>query len=212
MKTLILLPTVLVAALMPMTLSSDDVAADTSAAGIVNAPASGGVETKPWFVDSGHSICVFACKHADAAWFYGTFDRVEGVVSLDPADLGSSSVSLTIPIDSLDSNNKDRDGHLMSPDFFNAKENPEMTFKSKKIVADGNNLTVTGDLSMAGVTQTLTIPVEWTGDGEFRGKRRGYLAQFSVKRSDFGMNYGVAKKTLGDEVRLTISLELIQAK
>ena len=207
MKTLILLPTVLVAALMPMTLASDNVAAD-----IVNAPASGAVETKPWFVDSGHSICVFACKHADAAWFYGTFDRVEGVVSLDPADLGSSSVSLTIPIDSLDSNNKDRDGHLMSPDFFNAKENPEMTFNSTKIVADGNNLTVTGDLSMAGVTRSMTIPVEWTGDGEFRGKRRGYLAQFSVNRSDFDMNYGVAKKTLGDEVRLTISLELIQAK
>ena len=65
---------------------------------------------------------------------------------------------------------------------------------------------------MAGVTRSMTIPVEWTGDGEFRGKRRGYLAQFSVNRSDFDMNYGVAKKTLGDEVRLTISLELIQAK
>ena len=207
MKTLILLPAVLVAALMPMALAGDNAGADP-----VNAPANGARDTKPWFVDSGHSICVFACKHAEAAWFYGTFDRVEGVVTLDPADLGSSSVSLTIPIDSLDSNNKDRDGHLKSPDFFNAKENPEMTFKSETIVADGNNLTVTGDLSMAGVTRTMTIPVEWTGDGEFRGKRRGYLAQFSVKRSDFGMNYGIAKKTLGDEVRLTISLELIQAK
>lgn len=204
MKTLMLLPTVLVAALMPMALAGDDARADP-----VNARTG---DIKPWFVDSGHSICVFACKHAGAAWFYGTFDRVEGVVTLDPADLGSSSVSLTIPIDSLDSNNKDRDGHLKSPDFFNAKENPEMTFKSSKIVADGNNLTVTGDLSMAGVTRTMTIPVEWTGDGEFRGKRRGYLAQFSVMRSDFGMNYGIAKKTLGDEVRLTISLELIQAK
>ena len=207
MKTLTLLPTVLVAALVPMTLSGENFAADPAKVATNDA-----VDTKPWFVDTGHSICVFACKHADAAWFYGTFDRVEGALKLDPADLGSSSVSLTIPIDSLDSNNKDRDGHLMSPDFFNAKENPEMTFNSTKIVADGNNLTVTGDLSMAGVTRSMTIPVEWTGDGEFRGKRRGYLAQFSVNRSDFDMNYGVAKKTLGDEVRLTISLELIQAK
>ena len=65
---------------------------------------------------------------------------------------------------------------------------------------------------MAGETQSVTIPVKWTGDGEFRGKRRGYLAEFSVMRSKFGMNYGLAKNVLSDEVRLTISLELVQAQ
>ena len=202
MKTLLLLPTLLIAALTPFAATSDAPARGT--------PSS--VDAHEWDVDSGHSICIFACKHANAAWFYGTFDRVEGKLTLDLDDLKASSVALSIPVESLDSNNEQRDGHLKSPDFFNAKENPEMTFNSTKIVKDGDDLEVTGELSMAGATQTITIPVQWTGDGEMRGKRRGYLAEFSVKRSDFGMNYGIAKKALSDEVKLTISLELVQAK
>ena len=200
MKTLLLLPTLLVAAYLPMA-NGTDAPEHAAAAG-----------PHDWTVDGGHSSCVFACKHAGAAWFMGTFDRVAGKVSLDPAAPQKGNVELTIPVEGLDSNNEQRDGHLKSPDFFNAKENPEITFKSTSIQADGKNLSVTGDLSMAGETQSVTIPVEWTGDGEFRGKRRGYMAVFAVKRSAFGMNYGVAKKVLSDEVRLTISLELVQAQ
>lgn len=200
MKTLLLLPTLLVAAYLPMA-SGTDAPKHAAAVG-----------PHDWTVDGGHSSCVFACKHAGAAWFMGTFDRVEGKVSLDPAAPQKGSVELTIPVEGLDSNNEQRDGHLKSPDFFNAKENPDITFQSTSIKADGKNLSVTGDLSMAGETQSVTIPVEWTGDGEFRGKRRGYMAEFAVKRSAFGMNYGVAQKVLSDEVRLTISLELVQAQ
>ena len=203
MKTLLLLPALLVAAAAPMmtTTTSPGIAADLRAAG-----------PNDWTVDAGHSGCVFSCKHANAAWFLGTFDRVEGKVTLDPSAPQKGSVELTIPVEGLDSNNEQRDGHLKSPDFFNAKENPEITFKSTTIKASGKDLEVTGELSMAGETQAITIPVKWTGDGEFRGKRRGYLAEFSVMRSKFGMNYGVAKNVLSDEVRLTISLELVQAQ
>lgn len=197
MKSLLLLPAVLVAVSLPMATSVD------------LPPAMG---ANDWVVDSGHSGCVFQCKHANAAWFLGTFDRVAGKVTLDEKAPQNSSVELTIDVESIDSNSEQRDGHLKSPDFFNAKENPEITFKSTKIAADGNNLKVTGNLSMAGKTKSITIPVEWTGDGEFRGKRRGYMASFAVKRSEFGMNYGVAKNVLSDEVKLMISLELTQAK
>ena len=202
MKTLLLFPALLVAAYVPMATAPQPV--DPAAA-----QAAG---PHDWTVDGGHSSCVFACKHANAAWFMGTFDRVEGKVTIDPAAPQSGSVELTIPVEGLDSNNEQRDGHLKSPDFFNAKENPEITFRSTAIQANGKDLEVTGDLSMAGETKSVTIPVKWTGDGEFRGKRRGYMAEFSVQRTKFGMNYGVAKNVLSDEVRLTISLELVQAQ
>ncbi|MFN3241965.1 MAG: YceI family protein [Planctomycetota bacterium] len=197
MKSLLLLPALLVAVSLPMTTS-------------VDLPETMGAND--WVVDSGHSGCVFQCQHAGAAWFLGTFDRVAGKVTLDPKAPQDGSVSLTIDVESIDTNDAKRDGHLKSPDFFNAKENPEITFRSTKIAADGKHLKVTGDLSMAGETKSITIPVKWTGDGEFHGKRRGYLAEFAVKRSAFGMNYGVAQNVLSDDVKLMVSLELTQAK
>lgn len=197
MKSLLLLPAVLIAVSLPMT---DSV--------VVDQP----LGPNDWAVDSGHSGCVFRVKHANASWFLGTFDKVGGKVTLDANAPEKGSVELTIETESIDSNDKQRDGHLMSPDFFNAKENPEITFKSTKIVAKGKDLQVTGDLTMAGKKKSITIPVEYSGEGEFRGKRRGYMTTFMIKRSDFGMTYGVKQNTLGDDVHLTVSLELVQPK
>lgn len=197
MKSLLLLPAILVAVAMPI--------------------AEPAVPIQPlgehdWMVDAGHSSCVFRVKHANASWFMGTFDKVEGKATLDASALEKGSVELTIATESIDSNNKQRDGHLMSPDFFNGKENPEITFKSTKIKATGKDLEVTGDLSMAGKTKSITILAEFVGEGESRGIRRGYITTFAIKRSDFGMTYGVQKNALGDDVHLMVSLELVQPK
>jgi polyisoprenoid-binding protein YceI len=197
MKILLLLPAILVAVAMPMVEP------------VVPVQPLG---EHDWMVDAGHSSCVFRVKHANASWFMGTFDKVEGKATLDASALEKGSVELTIATESIDSNNKQRDGHLMSPDFFNAKENPEITFKSTKIKATGKNLEVTGDLSLAGKTKSITIPVEFVGEGESRGIRRGYITTFAIKRSDFGMTYGVQKNALGDDVHLMVSLELVQPK
>jgi polyisoprenoid-binding protein YceI len=165
-----------------------------------------------WTVDKVHSSVVFKVKHANAAWFKGTFDEVEGTVTLDPAAPESGKVTLRIPVDSIDSNDKKRDEHLKNPDFFNSKENPDITFKSTKIAKDGDKLAVTGELAMAGKKKEVTIPVEKVGEGEFHGKRVGFSSTFTIKRSEFGMNYGIAQNALGDEVTLMIDLELLQAK
>ena len=69
-----------------------------------------------------------------------------------------------------------------------------------------------GTLSLHGVERPLTVRAHYTGTGQFRGQRWGYEAKFTVKRSDFGMNYGIAQKVLGDEVDVTVSLELVAAK
>ncbi len=165
-----------------------------------------------WTVDPVHSSVVFRVKHAGAAWFKGTFDVINGSVTLDPREPEAGSVTLTIPVASIDTNDAKRDTHLKSGDFFSAAENPEITFTSTSIAKKGDALAVTGELAMAGGKKQITIPVEKTGEGEFHGKRVGYGTMFTVKRSDFGMTWGVADESLGDEVTLTIDVELVQAK
>jgi polyisoprenoid-binding protein YceI len=163
-----------------------------------------------WTVDTVHSGVAFRIKHANASWFMGMFEVVKGNVTLDPKAPETGSVQLTIPVDSIDTNDKKRDEHLRGPDFFNAKENPEITFKSTKIAKKGEMLQVTGDLSIHGKTKATTIDVEHIGDAEMFGKRRGYSTKFTIKRSDFDMHYGTENKSLGDEVTLMIDLELVQ--
>ncbi|MCB9876886.1 MAG: YceI family protein [Planctomycetes bacterium] len=165
-----------------------------------------------WVVDPVHSSVVFQVKHANASWFFGTFDKIEGAVTLDEAAPEKGSVTLTIPVDSVDTNDQKRDGHLKGPDFFNSAENPDITFTSTKIGKKGDKLAVTGDLSMAGHTKSITMTVDKVGEGEFYGARKGYLAMFTIKRSDFGMTYGVDKNVLGDEVSLHVGLELVKGK
>jgi polyisoprenoid-binding protein YceI len=165
-----------------------------------------------WSVDAGHSSVVFKVRHANAAWFKGSFDVIQGVVTLDAKTAEPASVQLTIPVASVDSNDQKRDDHLKAPDFFNAKENPEITFASTRIAKAGDGFAVTGTLAMAGKQQAITIPVEKVGEGEFYGRRIGYTSTFTIKRSDFGMTYGVDKNVLGDEVTLMIDLELVAAK
>lgn len=172
-------------------------------------PAGAAVGQQAWKVDAVHSSVVFKVKHASASWFKGTFDAVDGAMTLDPSKPEAGSVQLTIPVDSVDTNDEKRDAHLEGPDFFNGKENPEITFRSTKIEAQGDTLEVTGELAMAGHTKTITMPVQKVGEGEFHGKRVGYSTTFVIKRSDFGMTYG-EEKVLGDEVTLMIDLELVQ--
>ena len=101
------------------------------------------------------------------------------------------------------------DRTIMSPQFFNAKENPEVTFKSTGGEKTGENTwEITGDLSMHGVTRPITANLELTGvAGNPVQKKAGFEAIFTVKRSDFDMNWGVKNKALGDEVRLVIGIE-----
>lgn len=165
-----------------------------------------------WVVDPVHSSVVFKVKHANAAWFKGTFDEIAGTVSLDPTKPEAGSVKLAIPVASVDTNDQKRDDHLKAADFFNYKENPDITFTSTKIAAKGDALAVTGELSMAGKTKPITIDVAKVGEGEFYGKRVGYTTTFTIQRSDFGMTYGVENNALGDAITLMVDLELIQPK
>jgi polyisoprenoid-binding protein YceI len=154
-------------------------------------------------VDPVHSATVFRIKHANASFFWGRFNEQSGTFALDEADPAKSSFDITINADSVDTNNEKRTAHVKSPDFFNSKQYPAITFKSTKVEkGDGDTLKVTGDLSFHGVTKPVTVSVELTGKGELpKGMvRAGIEATFTVKMSDFGIK-GMPG-ALSDEVKI----------
>ena len=155
-------------------------------------------------VDATHSSVLFKVKHQKVCWFYGRFNKIQGSISLDG---DKSSVAITIDATSADTGNEGRDRHLLGPDFFNTKQFPEIKFESSSVsVSEDGDLDIKGKLTICGVTKELTAVAEKTGEGKARGKPIvGYHSVITIKRSDFGMNYG--KGGIGDDVQVTLSLE-----
>lgn len=158
-------------------------------------------------VDSVHSTSVFRIKHANTSYFWGSFHEPGGSFAIDPADVTKSTFTIELPVNKVSSGNPQRDAHLKSPDFFNAKQYPTITFKSKSVKKGEaeNMLEVSGDLTMHGVTKPVKADVEMTGSGEFRGTQRvGIEATMVVKMSDFEIKGGGGG--LSDEVKVIVSL------
>jgi polyisoprenoid-binding protein YceI len=162
--------------------------------------------------DPVHSTSVFRIKHANAAYFWGRFNDPMGTFTIDAADPTKSTFEVELTADKIDTNNDKRNAHLKSPDFFNAKQYPKITFKNTSVKkGQGDNmLDVTGDLTMHGVTKPITVQVELTGKGEFPPKvqRAGVEANFVVKTGDFEIK-GMPG-ALSDEVKVVVSLEGIK--
>ncbi len=163
-------------------------------------------------VDDVHSMALFRVQHMGAGRFWGLFNDVSGTVQYSPEK--SLSLSISIQTESVDSNNDQLDRHLKSPDFFNSVEFPQMTFVSisAKHIENGR-FEVVGDLTIRGVKKRVTVPIECSSISKLGGATRaGFEASFEIKRSDFGVSYGVEKKSLGDETRIIVSIEGIEPK
>ena len=166
------------------------------------------VKADDYTIDAAHSGVSFQISHLDLSYVHGRFNEFSGSFAIETADPTKSSFSLTIKTDSIDTNNKGRDGHLKSPDFFNAKQFPTITFKSTSVKPIDGGYEVTGDLTMHGATNPVTFSIKGGGSKEFpKGvSRTGFsTSQFVVKRSDFGV--GKPMPVLGDEVYVTIGFE-----
>lgn len=162
-------------------------------------------------VDPVHSSFLFRVKHFNAGYFYGRFNEATGTVVIDEANPAKSSVEIQVKVESIDTNDVKRDQHLKSPDFFNAKQFPTITFKSKQVKPSGKDTyEVTGDLTLHGVTRTVTAKVTRTGGGKdpFGKFRIGFETVFTIKRSDFGMKFMLGP--VSDEIRLIVSIEGIR--
>ena len=161
-------------------------------------------------IDPVHSAVIFRIHHFGSGYSYGRFNDFGGKLVFDEASPAGSSVSVEIKATSVDTANAKRDDHLRGPDFFDVAQFPTITFKSTAVKAAGaTSFDVTGDLSMHGVTKSVTVRMEKTGGGKdaWGMFRVGFEGTMTIKRSDFGMKYGLDNGALGDEVRLTLAFE-----
>ncbi len=158
-------------------------------------------------LDAAHCAVVFRISHLGMSYTYGRFNDVSGQFSVNGSDLANSSFECTIKTASVDTNNRKRDDHLRSPDFFDAKQFPVMTFKTNSAHAHGTKLHVTGDMSLHGVTRPIEFHLNKMGEGKdpWGNQRIGFSTEFKIKRSEFGMDQNL--KIVGDEVELLISFE-----
>lgn len=163
--------------------------------------------------DPAHSLITFEVNHFGFNDYYGIFGDVAGTLVLDPANLDAASVDVTIPVASVTTASRALTNHLLragkdgaDPDFF-GPDPASARFVSTSVKADGMTATITGNLTLNGVTKPVTFAAEFTGAGinPFNKKETvGFEAETEIKRSDFGVNYAIPM--VSDEVELDISV------
>lgn len=161
-------------------------------------------------IDTAHSMILFRAKHNGVSYNYGRFNEFSGTLAMDETDVSKSTVEFEVKSASVDTDNEKRDQHLRSSDFFSAKQFPVITFKSTKVSAkegEEDVLEVTGDLELHGVKKSITVDVEITGRAEGKDSESliGFESIFTIKRSEFGMTYGMGP--VSDDIRLIVSIE-----
>lgn len=162
-------------------------------------------------IDPVHSMVVFRVEHLGVSYTYGRFNDISGSFRYDTENPANSSFEVTVKADSIDTGDEKRDSHLKSPDFFNVKQFPVITLKSKSVkkLAD-DRFKVTAELMLHGVTKPIELEIEEVGAGKdpWGGFRRGFHTEFTVSRSEFGMNY--MPGGIGDEVTVFVTIEGIR--
>ncbi len=161
-------------------------------------------------IDPKHTYPNFTINHLGFSTMHGRFGTTSGTLELDQAK-GTGSVNIVVDMASVDTGLKKRDDHLRSPDFFNAVEFPTMTFKSTKVVFKGKGAVITGNLTIKGVTKTVKLDVASVNCGVHPFNKKhvcGFDATTSIKRSDFGIKYGLP--AIGDEMNIQIEVEAVK--
>jgi polyisoprenoid-binding protein YceI len=174
--------------------------------------------TTNWNFDISHSSINFHVRHLMIAKVHGRFTKWGGTLVLDETDITKSKIDVTIETGSVDTRDEKRDAHLRSADFFDADNLPTMTYKSTSItkVAD-DELEVTGDLTLRGVTKEVKLKVELNGKQKdpWGGTRIGFSAKASLNRKDYGLNWNAALEAggvlVGEKVEINLEIQAVQA-
>lgn len=174
--------------------------------------------TTTWNLDASHSNVGFAVKHMMIATVRGHFSEVSATVELDGTDYATAQIDAEIKADSITTRNDQRDAHLRSADFFDVEQFPTLTFRSTRVsVKSENQLEVTGDLTIHGVTKSakLNVSIEGRVKDPWGNQRMAIEAETKIKRADYGLLYNQALETGGvmvsDDIRITIEGELVLA-
>ncbi|MDO5512936.1 YceI family protein [Corynebacterium sp.] len=147
--------------------------------------------TGTWVLDAAHTDIAFVARHAMVTKVRGTFEEFESTVTVDGENPAASVAKAVIKTASVNTGNADRDGHVRGDDFFSVEQFPEMTFESTSFDIQGNSGTVTGDLTLKGITKPVTLDVEIFGVEEdpFGATRVGFEATTKINRKDFGVDF-----------------------
>jgi polyisoprenoid-binding protein YceI len=165
-------------------------------------------------VDKAHSEALFTVRHLITK-VRGQFRDFEGTIQMDEAQPERSSVQFTIQAASIDTNEPNRDTHLKSPDFFDVERTPTITFASRSIATAGQQFTVTGTLTMHGVSKDVSLPVSFQGFAKdpWGNRRAGFETEVVLNRKDFGLNWNAALEAggflVGDDVRVSLSVQAV---
>lgn len=185
------------------------------AAGLLAVPAGAAV----YEVDNAHSTVGFTVRHLAISKTRGSFPDFKATFVYEKGNPAAWSCEAVIQTGSVDTGNEKRDEHLRSQDFFNAEQYPTMTFKSTAVsMSSATEGALTGELTIAGVTKTVTLDLEFLGEivDPWGNPRAGFVASGTIDRKDFGLNYNKAMETgglvVGDEVQISLEIEGIQAK
>lgn len=160
-------------------------------------------------IDPAHSSVVFKVKHMGVSYVYGRFNEFSGEVVWDGEDPTKHSIKAEVKATSVDTNSNGRDNHLRGPDFFDSANSPTIVFESTGVKESGSDkYEVEGKLTLHGVTKPINVTIEKVGLADLprMGKRLGLACEFTVKRSEFGMTYGI-DGAVSDEVTILLAFE-----
>ncbi len=172
-----------------------------------------------WNFDSAHSAIEFTVRHMLVSKVRGRFTKWTGKLEVDEKDISKSKLEIEIDVASVDTHEPARDTHLRSGDFFETEKHPKITFKSKSVAEKGKeNLVVTGDLTIRGVTREVVLDVERGGviaKDPWGLRRAGFTATASIDRKEFGVSYNQTLDhgglALSDKVSIHIEIEATTA-
>jgi polyisoprenoid-binding protein YceI len=174
--------------------------------------------TTTYNIDKAHSEVTFQVRHL-LTKVRGRFSDFAGTIQYDEARPENSLVELTIQATSIDTNEKDRDTHLRSADFFEVEKFQTLTFHSRSIARKGaNQFALTGDLTIHGVTRQVSFDVEFLGKAKdpWGNERIAFEAETTVNRKDYGLHWNAALETggflVGDDVKISLSIQAVPAK
>jgi polyisoprenoid-binding protein YceI len=186
-------------------------------AGVVSLilPLSARAEVETYMIDKVHSMANFKIRHLFSK-VSGTFSDVTGTIKIDRDNLEAAKVEATINVHSVDTNHKKRDTHLLSKDFFDVEKFAIMRFVSTSVESTSKNEGfIHGELTIHGVTRSVKMPFKVLGFGPdpWGGYRSGFEAGTAIKRSDYGINYGLGEGqggAVGNDVEITLLIEGIK--
>lgn len=157
-----------------------------------------------------HAFVQFRIQHLGYSWLYGTFKDFDGSFTFDEADPSKDKVNVTINTNSVDTNHAERDKHLRSGEFLNVAKFPQATFVSTGVKKDGDELDITGNLTLNGVTKPVTLEAKKLGEGKdpWGGYRAGFEAETKIALKDFNITTDLGPAS--QDVQLMISVEGIR--